>query len=720
MSINIKRVIPIASSLPKRIERLNDLAYNLWWSWNPEAINVFSKIHPVLWDSVSHNPVAFLQQVSRTLLNRVANDKQYLDLYDRVVNNFDSYMGEKETWFVKNYPEVTAGQSIAYFSFEFGLHESIPAYAGGLGILAGDHLKESSDMGIPLEAIGFIYNQGYFVQKITEDGWQETSNFYLDFNKLPMIPILDEKDKPILISVQLPGREIKARIWQIQVGRVPLYLLDTNISENSSFDQQLTAKLYTSDLETRISQEILLGMGGVRVMRALGYNPTVWHMNEGHSAFLSVERCAELVRQGKTFEEAKEIVRKGNVFTTHTPVPAGNDKFPVWLVEKYFSQIWPDLGLTREQFIDLAKEASPYGDQFTMPILALRLSERCNAVSELHGQVSRNMWHFLWPDRKVEEVPITHITNGVHTFSWLSRRMGILFDEYLGTEWRLDPSNPKVWEKVDSIPDAELWAVKRHQKRKLMRFINDKARAQWLTGEVHPVQTIAAGVLLDADALTIGFARRFPTYKRGYLILRDYERLLRIINNVDAPVQIIFSGKAHPADEPGKLIVQQLYRAIKDHRTGGRMVFVENYDMDIARHLVQGVDVWLNTPRRPMEASGTSGMKAAMNGCLNFSVLDGWWHEGYNGKNGWAIGDDKTYESDEKQDEMDALSLYETLEDQIVPIYYSNRSENGVPTTWMRWVKEAIRTLSPQFSTRRMVGDYVREMYIPAIKESEE
>ena len=720
MSINIKRVIPTASSLPKRIERLNDLAYNLWWSWNPEAINVFSKIHPVLWDSVSHNPVAFLQQVSRTLLNRVANDKQYLDLYDRVVNNFDSYMGEKETWFVKNYPEVTAGQSIAYFSFEFGLHESIPAYAGGLGILAGDHLKESSDMGIPLEAIGFIYNQGYFVQKITEDGWQETSNFYLDFNKLPMIPILDEKDKPILISVQLPGREIKARIWQIQVGRVPLYLLDTNISENSSFDQQLTAKLYTSDLETRISQEILLGMGGVRVMRALGYNPTVWHMNEGHSAFLSVERCAELVRQGKTFEEAKEIVRKGNVFTTHTPVPAGNDKFPVWLVEKYFSQIWPDLGLTREQFIDLAKEASPYGDQFTMPILALRLSERCNAVSELHGQVSRNMWHFLWPDRKVEEVPITHITNGVHTFSWLSRRMGILFDEYLGTEWRLDPSNPKVWEKVDSIPDAELWAVKRHQKRKLMRFINDKARAQWLTGEVHPVQTIAAGVLLDADALTIGFARRFPTYKRGYLILRDYERLLRIINNVDAPVQIIFSGKAHPADEPGKLIVQQLYRAIKDHRTGGRMVFVENYDMDIARHLVQGVDVWLNTPRRPMEASGTSGMKAAMNGCLNFSVLDGWWHEGYNGKNGWAIGDDKTYESDEKQDEMDALSLYETLEDQIVPIYYSNRSENGVPTTWMSWVKEAIRTLSPQFSTRRMVGDYVREMYIPAIRESEE
>ncbi len=719
MSSNtIKSEVPTATSLPKRIERLNDLAYNLWWSWNPEAINLFARIDPVLWDSVSHNPVALLQQVSRAQLNQVANEKLYLDHYDRMVAAFDSYMNEKETWFVKNYPNLN-GKSITYLSFEFGLHESIPAYAGGLGILAGDHLKESSDMGLPLNAIGFIYNQGYFVQKISEDGWQETSNFYLDFDKMPMIPLMDDQDKPVLISVQLPGREIKARVWKIQVGRISLYLLDTNIPENSSFDQQLTAKLYTSDLETRISQEILLGIGGVRVMRRLEIDPTVWHMNEGHAAFLSVERIAELVREGKTFSEAAEIVRKGNVFTTHTPVPAGNDKFPVWLVEKYFSQIWPELGLTREQFIDLAKEASPYGDQFTMPILALRLSDHCNGVSELHGMVSRKMWHFLWPDRKEEDVPITHITNGVHTFSWLSRRMGILFDQYLGTEWRENPDNPEIWEKVYSIPDAEFWAVKRHQKRKLMRFINDKARQQWLSGSVHPVQSAASGVFMDADALTIGFARRFPTYKRGYLLLHDYERLLRILNNVDAPVQILFSGKAHPADEPGKLIVQQLYRAIKDHRTGGRLAFLENYDMDIARHLVQGVDIWLNTPRRPNEASGTSGMKAAMNGGLNFSILDGWWHEGYNGKNGWAIGGTEALESVERQDEFDALSLYETLEDQIVPLYYSNRSVAGVPAGWMARVKDAIRTLSPQFSTRRMVSDYVRDMYIPAIESQQ-
>lgn len=714
---NITCVIPKASSLPERIERLNNLAYNLWWSWNPEAIRVFSKINPVLWDAVSHNPVAFLQQVSRVLLNQVSNDKQYLTLYDHVIEEFDAYLNRKNTWFTEKYPDLTE-KTIAYFSFEFGLHESIPAYAGGLGILAGDHLKEASDMGLPLVAIGFIYNQGYFVQKITEDGWQETSNFFLDFNKLPMIPLLDEKGKNILISVQLPGREIKARIWQIQVGCIPLYLLDTTIGENSSYDQQLTAKLYTSDLETRISQEILLGIGGVRVMRLLGYEPSVWHMNEGHSAFLSIERCRELVNQGKTFAEAAEIVRKGNVFTTHTPVPAGNDKFPVWLVEKYFTQIWPELGLTRNQFIDLAKEESSYGDQFTMPILALKLSNHCNGVSELHGIVSRQMWHFLWPDRKVEDVPISHITNGVHSFSWLSRRMGLLFDQYLGKEWRENPDDPAIWEKVDLIPDEEIWAVKRHQKRKMARFINDKARAQWLAGTVHPVQTLAAGVLLDSDALTIGFARRFPTYKRGYLILHDYERLLRLINNVDAPIQILFSGKAHPADEPGKLIVQQLYRAIKDHRTGGRMVFIEDYNMDIARHLVQGVDVWMNTPRRPNEASGTSGMKAAMNGGLNFSVLDGWWHEGYNGTNGWSIGSEKQYDSTEKQDEEDALSLYETLEDKIVPLYYSDRNSLNIPTGWMAKVKDAIRTLSPQFCTRRMVGDYVRNMYIPAIKEN--
>lgn len=717
-SEKIIRAVPLATSLPKRIERLNDLAYNIWWSWNPEAVSLFAKIDPVLWNVDLHDPVAFLQNVSRASLNQVANDKQYLAIYDHVIEEFATYMKAEDTWYQKNYPDLDPKNSIAYLSFEFGLHESIPAYAGGLGILAGDHLKEASDMGLPLAAIGFIYNQGYFVQKITEDGWQETSNFYLDFSKLPMIPLLDENGKNITITVPLPGRDIVARVWEIQVGRIPLYLLDTNVEENSSFDQQLTAKLYTSDLETRITQEILLGVGGVHVMRRLGYDPSVWHMNEGHSAFLAIERCRELVAQGMTFEDAAAIVKKGNVFTTHTPVPAGNDKFPVWLVEKYFSQIWPELGLTRDQFIDLAKEASPYGDQFTMPILALRLSERCNGVSELHGMVSRQMWHFLWPEKHVEDVPISHITNGVHTFSWISRRMAILFDQYLGREWRENPDDPGIWERVNVIPDEEIWAVKRHQKRKLLRFINDKARDQWADGSVHPIQVLAGGVLLDSDTLTIGFARRFPTYKRGYLLFHDYERLLSILNNVNEPVQVLFSGKAHPADEPGKMIIQQIYRAIKDHRSGGRLVFIEDYNMEIARHLVQGVDVWLNTPRRPNEASGTSGMKAALNGGLNFSILDGWWHEGYNGKNGWAIGSDKVYESNEKQDEMDALDLYETLEEQILPLFYSGRSTNGIPTGWMARVKDAIRTLAPQFSTRRMLTDYVNEMYVPAIREN--
>ena len=423
----IERIPTANAELPEQIGRLNELAYNLWLAWNPDAINLYKSLNQNLWNQVSHNPIVMLQQVSKEKLKQAVEDEAYMSRYNRIMGEFDAYMARKDTWFAKNYPQHT-DKSIAYLSFEFGLHESIPAYAGGLGILAGDHLKESSDMGLPLNAIGFIYNQGYFVQKISEDGWQETSNFYLDFSKLPIIPLYFEDGKKVIVSVQLPGREIYARVWKMQVGRISLFLLDTTIEENSSYDQQLTAKLYTADLETRISQEILLGIGGVRAMRILGIDPTVWHMNEGHAAFLALERCRELVEKGNTFEEASKIVRKGDVFTTHTPVPAGNDKFPIWLVEKYFAPMWEKLGISREQFIDLAKENTTWGDQFTMPILALKLSERSNGVSALHGVVSRNMWHFLWPDKKVEEMPIGHITNGVHSFSWLSRRMGLVFD----------------------------------------------------------------------------------------------------------------------------------------------------------------------------------------------------------------------------------------------------------------------------------------------------
>ncbi len=720
MKKNIVEKIPTANAdLPERIGRLNELAYNLWWAWNPDAINLYKSLNHNLWDTVSHNPVELLQSISLNVLRSAAEDPEYLANYDKVMADFDAYMNSTDTWFHRNYPNMK-DKAIAYLSFEFGLHESIPAYAGGLGILAGDHLKESSDMGLPLSAIGFIYNQGYFVQKISEDGWQETSNFYLDFNKLPIIPLYYEDGRKVMISVNLPGRDIHARIWKIQVGRNSLYLMDTTIDENSPYDQQLTAKLYTADLDTRISQEILLGIGGVRLMRELGINPNVWHMNEGHAAFLSLERCREIVASGKTFEEAAEIVRKNDVFTTHTPVPAGNDRFPMWLMEKYFSKMWGELGLTSEQFLDLGKETTTWGDQFTMPILALKLSERSNGVSKLHGEVSRAMWHFLWPDRKVEEVPISHVTNGVHSHTWVSRRMGLVFDQYLGKEWRDNLDDVEMWKKVEDIPDEVLWEVRRHQKRQLNSYIARSARRVWVTGSKHPVQIIAGGVLLEPDALTIGFARRFPTYKRGNLILRDYERLLRLLNNTDRPVQFVFSGKAHPADEAGKLILQQLYRAIKDAHTGGRMVFLEDYNMDIARHLVSACDVWMNTPRRPMEASGTSGMKAAMNGALNFSVLDGWWAEGYNGKNGWAIGTEQEYDSTEAQDDADALSLYETLENEIVPLYYDRKDIAAPSKGWMKMMKNAISTLSPMYSTRRMVGDYVRNMYIPAMEEEED
>jgi starch phosphorylase len=710
----IKKELPNNFSLPRRISRLSSLAYNLWWAWNPEGLNVFRTINKRVWDDVGHNPVAFLRKVERSLLNAVANDAFYLELYDRVIKQFDSYMGEKSTWFSSEYPGLTESQ-IAYFSFEFGLHESLPVYAGGLGILAGDHLKEASDLGLPLSGIGFIYNQGYFTQRITEDGWQETGTHYLAFEDAPIVPLYGEDDQPLTISIDLPGRSVVARVWGVQVGRIWLYLLDTNLPANSEADRQLTARLYSNDLEVRISQEIMLGMGGVRALRTLGIEPTVWHMNEGHSAFLALERTLELVHAGSTYEDASAEVRRTNVFTTHTPVPAGNDQFPLWLIDKYFPNVWADLSMTRDQFVDLGRQSTPWGESFCMPVLALHLSERANGVSELHGQVSRRMWNFMWPNKRPDDVPISHITNGVHTFSWLARRMGVLFDGYLGKDWKQRLDDPALWDLVNNIPDAELWAVRRHLKRKLVLYVDNRARAAWQSGTIHPAQALADGVFLEPYSLTIGFARRFATYKRANLIMRDYERLIKLVTNADMPVQIIFAGKAHPADEPGKLLIQQVYRAVKDSRSGGRLVFLEDYDMNMARFLVQGVDVWMNNPRRPNEASGTSGMKAAMNGVLNLSVMDGWWREGYNGQNGWAIGDDADAVDPNAQDEVDSRSLYDHLENEIIPLYYKDRTLDDIPTAWLARVKENIRTLVPQFSTRRMVKEYLQEMYLPCM-----
>ena len=702
-------------NLPKKIERLGDLAYNLWWTWHHDAGKLFSTIDNALWNELRHNPVEFLHRVERPQYNVVMDDEAYMTNYTFQIEEFDAYMNSKETWFTKEYPDVLE-KKISYFSFEFGLHESLPVYAGGLGILAGDHLKEASDLGLPIAAVGFIYRQGYFSQHITEDGWQETGHFIFNFNEMPVQALFDEDGEPLMIAVQLPGRDVYARIWKVQVGRVPLFLLDTDVSKNSHTDRQLNARLYSSDPEVRISMEIVLGIGGVRALHKLGYAADVWHMNEGHSAFLALERIREIVVEGKSYDEAKAIVKKNTIFTTHTPVPAGIDMFPVWLVERFFYNIWPELGINRDEFINIAKQTVEWGEFFSMANLALKLSDHANGVSELHGHVSREMFNYLWPDRKKEDVPITHITNGVHTMSWLSEPMAKLYEIYLGPDWLDHIDDPAMWEKVDDIPNEFLWKVRLEQKQKLVKFLKDRARKQWLTEVKHPVQMIAGGVMLDPNVLTMGFARRFSTYKRGNLILRDFDRLLRIVNNENRPVQIIFSGKAHPADEPGKLIIQQIYRAAKDAKTGGRMVFVEDYDMDVARHLVQSVDIWLNTPRRPNEASGTSGMKAAMNGAMNFSVLDGWWHEAYNGRNGWTVGDLKDFDDSNQQDNYDAGMLYDTLEKEIIPLYYNRFGKGGLPEEWLGRVKNNLRTLSPQFSMRRMLKEYMNNLYIEAMK----
>ena len=701
-------------NLPRRIRRLADLAYNVWWTWNPAAARLFSELDEQLWHHVNHNPVKFLHKVERKHLNAALADIHYLDAYDKVVAQFDEYLENQETWYATTFPQIK-DDTIAYLSMEFGLHESLPIYAGGLGVLSGDHSKEASDLGLPFVGVGFIYQQGYFRQHITEDGWQEAFWEKLDVADLPIQPAKTPDDEDVIVSVELPGRTIQVRVWEIRVGRIPLFLMDTNVEPNSPADRDLTARLYSSDLDIRITQEIVLGIGGVRALRAMNIHPKVWHMNEGHSAFIIFERIAERVQTGMSFEDAAREVRASTVFTTHTPVPAGNEAFPLWLIEKYFPHYWDRMGLDRDSFMALAQVDQQWGPAFSMPTLALRFSERRNAVSELHGTVSRDMWRYLWPGASEEKVPIGAITNGIHTGSWLARRMRILFDRSLGPDWYDHLDDPETWDSLLSIPDEDLWNVHRHLKRRLQIFMANRAREQWLTTRIHPVQIIAAGALMDPNVLTIGFARRFATYKRAGLLFRDINRLLKLVNKENMPMQFVFAGKAHPADEPGKRVIQDLYRNIKRAEFAGRLMFIEDYDQNIARHMIQGVDVWLNTPRRPHEASGTSGQKAAINGVLNCSILDGWWPEGYNGENGWAIGGETTLSDEEAQDAADSESLFGLLEREIVPLFYK-RDEKDLPREWIHKMKECIATLAPVFSTRRMVKDYTNQMYIPAIQ----
>lgn len=703
--------------LPKKLSRLGELAYNLWWTWQPDAARLFSQLDRAMWERLNHNPIRMLREIKRARLNEIMRDRDYMDSYRRVFEQFDAYMSQQDTWAHRTQP-ILARRPVAYFSMEFGLHETLPVYSGGLGVLAGDHLKEASDLGLPLAGVGFMYAQGYFSQRISEDGWQEALNNPLKFSELPVLPV-SMNGAPLSVEVEFPDRKVSLHVWEARVGRISLFLLDSNVEGNTEQDRLLTARLYWSDLDRRVMQEVLLGIGGVRMLRALGYNPSVWHMNEGHAAFLALERARELVEGGDSFETAIEKTRGQNVFTTHTPVPAGNDEFPLWLMDKYLAALWPQLGLTQEQFYNLARHQQPHGETFSMGILALRFSDGRNAVSELHGHVAREMWRFLWKNESVEDVPIAHITNGVHTANWMARRLRLLLDHHFGEGWMERLDEPELWEKLDTLPDAALWEVHQHLKRKLNFYLRERVRDRWMVGGFHPVQVVSSGVLLNPYVLTIGFARRFATYKRASLILTDVERLLHIINRPNTPIQIVFAGKAHPADEPGKQLIQQIYRTFKRAETGGRLVFVEDYDMNLARYLVQGVDVWMNTPRRPMEASGTSGMKAGLNGVLNFSILDGWWREAYNGRNGWSIGEDKQSESSDAQDQADAADLYNTLENEIIPMFY-DRNINDIPVEWVGRMKESIKTVTPQFSTRRMVKEYVERLYSKALKEGRE
>jgi starch phosphorylase len=704
--------VSLEAKIPQRLARLKELAYNFWWSWHREARDLFKMLDYPLWRSTSHNPVQMLLEVPPERLEKLASDPLFLRQYDAVLMALDSDLENGHLWFPAEHPDLT-DRPIAYFSAEFGLHRSLPIYSGGLGVLAGDHCKEASDLGLPFVAVGFLYEMGYFRQRLTPDGWQEASYPHFRPKQAAIREAQGDQEDCLCVPVTVGDRTVHVQVWHARVGRTNLYLMDADNEKNAPWDRELTRRLYGGDQEMRIQQEIVLGIGGLRVLRALNIDPLVFHLNEGHTSFLVLERIRELVEQGTSFEDAQKIVGETSVFTTHTPVPAGHDVFHFHLLDKYFHNYWSQLELGREQFLELG---SHNGDQqgFNMTALALRMCDHRNGVSKLHGQVSRRMWHPLWPEKeKAEDVPIAHVTNGIHVPAWIGGAMHRLYRKYLSPDWIRRHDDPVLWERILEVPDAELWNAHVHLKGKLMTFMRERARRQRIKGSITPEQVLCAGTLLDPDALTIGFARRFATYKRATLLFHNLERLKRLLLDRYQPVQFVFAGKAHPADDGGKQLLQQIYNIAKDHSTGGRIAFIEDYDLQVARYLVQGVDVWLNTPRRPHEASGTSGQKVALNGIPNLSVLDGWWAEGYNGANGWAIPSEEEYENFAAQDAADAETLYQLLEHEVIPLFYE-RDPDDVPRAWVRVMKEAIRTAAPVFCTRRMVKQYTDKFYIPA------
>lgn len=707
---------PGLTPIPERIRRLDELACDLWWSWHYRARDVFRRLDYPLWRETAHNPVRMLRLINRERLDRAAQDRGFLAMYDSVVHDLDRARAARDTWWSQRFGPRDNGAKVAYFSAEFAVHQSLPLYAGGLGVLAGDTCKEASDLGVPLVGVGFMYPQGYFHQHVSADGWQQEAYERLNWLDAPIEPAARADGTPCVVAVPLGDRTVLAAVWVVLAGRVKLFLLDTDLAENAPWDRELSARLYGGNQETRIQQEIVLGLGGVRALRTLGIEPTVWHLNEGHAAFVVLQRVREAVEAGMPFEQAVAEVRRTTVFTTHTPVPAGHDAFPFHLVESYLSGAWGNLGDLRDKFLALGAHdyGNGNGQMFNMTALAMRSAGAVNAVSQLHRTVTLQMWKPLWPDTTDDDGPVRGITNGVHVPTWVASEVSKLFEAHIAPDWRQRHDDEQMWDAIDAIPDEELWAVRQALRNNLFAFIRERARNRWTEERVGPGQIVAAGTLLNPDALTIGFARRFTAYKRPELLFHDPERLARILSAARKPVQILYAGKSHPADDSGKHHLQRIYNRAMDQGFGGRIAFIDDYDLHVAHYMVQGCDIWLNTPRKPMEASGTSGMKAAVNGVPNLSIGDGWWAEGYSGSNGWLIEGRSQSQDPVEVDAADADALYRLLETEVVPTFY-DRDPLGTPHAWLRVVREAIRTVMPRFSARRMVKQYAESMYGPVV-----
>lgn len=707
------RVVP---SLPEPLKPLLEIARNLWWTWNPEAVSLFTRLDPDEWTRSHHNPIKMLGHISQERLEQFARDESYLHEIYRVYSGLHHHM-TRQSWFDNRFPDAKDA-TVAYFSAEFGLTECFQIYSGGLGVLAGDHLKSASELGVPLVGVGLLYQHGYFQQYLNTDGWQQETYPDLDVPNQAIERVRDASGKITQVTVRLPGRDVAVGLWRVMVGRVRLFLLDTNLRENRPEDRQITRNLYGGDVETRIQQEIILGIGGTRALAAMGVRPTVCHINEGHAAFLALERIRLLIQEkGLNFEEALEQTKTSHVFTTHTPVPAGIDRFHPSLMEQYFREKVGKLKIDMPTLLALGRENPGSSDEyFSMAVLAIRTCYARNGVSKLHGVVSRRMWKSIWPAVPEEEIPITHVTNGVHTRSWLSNDVYQLYNRYLGYRWQHDPTDYTVWERVDEIPDEELWSVHLRRRRRLITWVRGRVREQFEARGTTIDQIERAAGALDPDAFTIGFARRFATYKRATLLLRDPERLLRLLSDPNRPIQMIISGKSHPADGAGKEFIRQIvhFATTQAGRTlANRIVFLENYDMNIARYLVTGCDLWLNTPRRGLEASGTSGMKAAINGVINCSILDGWWDEAYESRSGFAIGRREQYASEEQADEIESNNLFDLIENTILPEFY-DRDSTGIPRRWVGRMKSSIKSIAPYFNTNRMVQEYAENLYIPS------